>query len=276
MPKAVALLAFVFFIFSYGQEVKFAPLPKENAETLEKEYKPFLSWLSKQTGDKYTLVISSDYKDLISKIENGEIDLAYLGPLPYALIRQHTDSIKPIVKFLDKQGNSSYTCSIIASSKSNVKTIKELDSKKLSLTQKYSTCGYYSAKIAFDEHNLKLDKFSFDGNHANVALNVILGESLGGALQTSYFEKYSHLGLKKIYESRPYPGFMLAANKNKLDSKRIAKIKSSLIALSPLTRKSDIQETKKWADSIRYGAVDANENEYSGIVNEFEKMEILR
>lgn len=269
------LLAFCLTQLS-AQSIKFAPLPKEKIETLEKEYKPFLKWLSKETGDDYELVMSVDYKDLIDKIKSGKIDVAYLGPLPYALIRQHTDSVTPIVKFLDKKANATYTCSIVVRKNSNLNSLKDLVDKKISLPQEFSTCGYYSAKIAFDAQNLKFDNYYFDGNHANVALNVLLGERDGGSLQTTYFDKYEYLGLKKIYESKSFPGFLLAANKQKLSKEKIDQIKKTITKLSPLTNDKDKKITQNWSENIKYGAVEANEQEYSEIVEKLKDMAVLK
>ncbi|MGE4399633.1 MAG: PhnD/SsuA/transferrin family substrate-binding protein [Campylobacterales bacterium] len=276
MPKTILLLIFVWLMSLNAQEIRFAPLPKEKVETLEKEYKPFLKWLSRQTGDTYTLVVSVDYNDLADKIKKGEVDIAYLGPLPYAIVKQHTDSIVPILKFLDKNGNSAYTCSIIARKDSGIKSVKELKNKKISLTQKYSTCGYYNAKIAFDKEKTNLSGYSFDGTHSNVALNVITGESDGGSLQTAYFDKYQYLGLTKIYESEPLPGFLLAANKNRLNEEKIAKIKKLIIKLSPLSNAKDKEITSSWSEGIRYGAVEAKEQEYAQIVKNFKEMAALK
>lgn len=260
----------------FGQNIKFAPLPKEKIETLEKEYRPFLEWLSKNTGDNYEFVMAADYRDLINKIKSGEVDIAYLGPLPYAIIRQQTDIVKPIVKFLDKSGNSAYTCSIITRKNSAIHSVKELKGKKISLTQKYSTCGYYTAKLAFDSEKIPLENYSFDGNHANVALNVLLGESDAGSLQTNYFKKYEYLGLKKIYESKELPGFMLAANIQKLSNTKIQKIKTAIAKLSPVTNEKDAELTKKWSENIKYGAVEASEADYMEIVNKAKEMAALR
>jgi len=274
--RVFVVLVFLCVSQLFAQNIKFAPLPKEKAETLEKDYKPFLAWLSKETGDEYELVMSVDYPDLINKIKSGEIDIAYLGPLPYALIRQHTDSVSPIVKFLDKKANSSYTCSIVVEKNSGIKSVKELYGKKISLPQKYSTCGYYSASIAFNEQNLEVNNYSFDGNHANVALSVLLGESKGGSLQTTYFDKYAYLGLEKIYESGKLPGFLLAANKQKLSNEKIAQIKNTITKLSPLSNERDKKITQNWGETIKYGATSTTEQEYADVVKKLKNMAVFK
>jgi len=274
--RALLFLTVFYIAELFAQNIKFAPLPKEKVETLEREYKPFLEWLSNQTGDNYELVMSVDYRDLTNKIKNGEIDIAYLGPLPYALIRQRTNLVTPIVKFLDKKASSGYTCSVIVHKNSGIESIKELNGKKISLPQKFSTCGYYSAKIAFDANGLKFDNYSFDGNHANVALSVLLGEKECGSLQTTYFDKYAYLGLKKIYESEKLPGFLLAANKQKLSPEKIAQIKNAIVKLLPLTNDKDRETTQNWGENIKYGAVGANEQEYATIVEKLKNMDVLK
>ncbi len=276
MTKLAIALMFIWFSILNAQEIRFAPIPKESVETIEKGYKPFLNWLSKQTGDKYTLVMTLDYKDLTSKIEKGEIDMAYLGPLPYAIIKQHINSIVPIVKFLDESGKPTYTCSIIVRANSNIKSLKELENKKISLTQKYSTCGYYNAKIAFDQEGIPLSQYSFAGSHSKVAFNVTTGTSDGGSLQTSYYNKYQYLGLRKIYESKPLPGFLIAVNKNKIDSNKISAIKKAITTLSPLTNPKDREITKDWIDNIRYGAVEAKEEDYAAIIHNAKNMSDIR
>lgn len=270
------LSAFIFLcsaLFAV-ETINFAPLPKEKVETLEKNYKPFLAWLSSKTNYKFNLVMSVDYKDLVQKISNGEIDMAYVGPLPYAIIKQEAGFVMPIVKFLDKNGDSRYTCSIISSMTNKKQKLSEFKNAKTSLTQKYSTCGYYNAKNAFDDNGIKLGGYSFDGTHENVALKVLLGEAEIGSLQTLYYEKYKYLGLKKIYESEPLPGFTLIVNSKKLSQKTISKIQNAMTKLKPLTNSSDAKISKEWSENIKYGCEVATESDYDTIVKKLKNMKL--
>lgn len=267
------------FIFLYSavfavETINFAPLPKEKVETLEKNYKPFLAWLSSKTNYKFNLVMSVDYKDLIQKISSGEIDMAYIGPLPYAVIKQDVDFVVPIVKFLDKTGNPRYTCSLITNASTQKQKLSDFKNAKTSLTQKYSTCGYYNAKNAFDESGLKLGGYHFEGTHENVALKVVLGEAEIGSLQTSYYDKYKYLGLRKIYESEPLPGFALIANSKKLSKKTISEIQKAMTELKPLKNSNDAKISANWSENIKYGCEVALESDYEQIVKKLKNMKL--
>lgn len=279
MLKLVMIVVFASLMSLNAKEIRFAPLPKEKVEILKRDYAPFLRWLSEKTGDNYTLVMSADYEDLISKIKKGEVDIAYLGPLPFAKVRTKTDLVLPIVKFLDKDGNAGYTCSVIVRKESRLTSVSQLSNKKISLPQKLSTCGYYTARIIFDENKMELNNnnYSFDGNHVNVAFNVLVGDKEAGILQTSFFNKYEYLGLKKIYESKSYPGFMLAVNKRNLSDKKIEQIKQAILSIDPINNKKDAQITKNWGENIKYGATKTSENEYAEIVQNYKKfMDVLQ
>ena len=58
--------------------IKVGVLPDQDAQRLRARYEPLLEYLSKQTGYEFTLLLASDYRELVSLFGKREVDIAYL------------------------------------------------------------------------------------------------------------------------------------------------------------------------------------------------------
>ncbi len=96
-----------------AETVRFAPLPMENRETLVKQNRPMVLFLEKQLNITIEFVFSDSYDDIINKFTEGQIDLAYLGPLPYVALRAKFNRAEPLIHFNESSGKPMYTCAIV-------------------------------------------------------------------------------------------------------------------------------------------------------------------
>ena len=70
-----------------AETLVFAPLPMQNRETLIKQFRPMTDYLEKELDIKIEYSYAEGYNEIIKKFSNMEIDLAYLGPLPFVELR---------------------------------------------------------------------------------------------------------------------------------------------------------------------------------------------
>ena len=68
-------------------------------------------------------------------------DLAYLGPLPYVSLRSSYPNAEPLVHFLEKNGQASYSCALISAGE---KLPHPLRDKTFALTQPLSRITSYN------------------------------------------------------------------------------------------------------------------------------------
>ena len=87
--------------------------------------------------------------------------------------------------------------------------LQGLQNKRIALTQPLSTCGYLSVSGLLRERKSSLEKnrYRYLNKHDAVALAIIRGEYDLGGLKTAIGKRYTHLGLKILAETPPFPGF---------------------------------------------------------------------
>ena len=259
------VLFFLYVVLLEAGVIRVAPLSMEKSDTVVQQYKPMLDYLEQRTGHRLVIVYSSNYADMLHKIETGEIDVAYLGPLPYVALRKQYPHIEPLVRFLNRDGEATYTCSIVTRSDSGIDSLHALSGKTIALTQPLSTCGYLMSEALLRKEGSSMQSgmaYSYTGSHVNSLLAVILGERDVGGAKTNIAEKYTHFGLKILATTPDLPGFLLIANTKTLPAEVRSRIREALLALKPLNNAKERALTASWGVQLRYGTVPARPGDY--------------
>jgi phosphonate transport system substrate-binding protein len=236
----------------------------EDRETVVKQFRPMTDYLQQHLGISIEYVYADSYADILEKFRNGDIDLAYLRPLPYVELRASHPQAEPLIHFKEASGQTTYTCGLVVFADSTFPLENLLD-KKLALTQPLSTCGYLSANGLLRQHgsNMESNNHRYLGKHDAVALAVVQGPYDAGVLKTSIGKKYAHLGLKVIEETAPLPSFALVGNKATLKPELMNQIRHALIAIDSEGKHREM--LADWGDNIRYGAIPSDDTNYDVI-----------
>jgi len=271
--RYLVILSLLLLQSIWAKPLRFAPLPMFKSELIMEEYRGILEHLEKELGITIETVYYSDYKTLLEAIRTSKVDIAHLGPLPYATLLKETDQVQPIVQFLNKDGQSTYTCSLF-STREKVSSIDFIATKPIALTQPLSTCGYLSAAYLYNGANLELkeDNYYYANTHSNVILEVLLGQAQSGIAKTSEFLSYSHLGIYELARTPKWPGFLWVGSPT-LSPTLISQIQNTLTPLyydDPLHR----ELMSSWGDGVKYGAVYTNAQAYKPITQLLEKFQI--
>jgi phosphonate transport system substrate-binding protein len=271
--KYFFIFIFLFFESLWAQPLRFAPLPMFKSELIMKEYRGILEYLEKELAISIEIVYYSNYKTLLEAIRTSKVDIAHLGPLPFAVLLQDNDQVQPIVQFLNKERESTYTCSYITS-QDNPQSLNDLSSKPIALTQPLSTCGYLSAVYLYNQANLDLHEsnYYYANTHSNVILEVLLGQAQSGIVKTSEFLNYKHLGLFELAKTPQWPGFLWVGSPN-LNPILVSKIQDILTPLSY----NNAQHKKimsSWGDGVKYGVIYANKQAYEPIIKLLKTLKI--
>lgn len=245
----------------HAETIRFAPLPMENRETLFKQVHPMVLYLEKQLNVTIEFVLSESYAEIIDKFAQGQVDLAYLGPLPYVELKAMYAQAEPLIHFNEASGKPTYTCAIVTLSDSSLK-FEGLKNSRIALTQPLSTCGYLSVNGLLSERGSSLEdnRYAYLDKHDAVALAVVRGEFDAGGLKTAIGKKYSHMGLTVAAETAPMPAFGLVANKATISDATMQSLREVLIKLDPAG--ADKDRMTAWGENIRNGAVSASDKDY--------------
>lgn len=214
----------------------FVPLPIEQPETVVAASRPLIDYLARQLNVPITIRYEKNYGDIIRLFKQGEIDVVYLGPLPYVTLRKDYPEAEPLVATKEPDGNAFYTCAMVTAfdGPPSINRVRH----SVALTQPLSTCGHLSAGYLLDKYRIRLEnlKHEYLGNHDAVALAVVRGDYEVGTMKTSVARKYINLTLRVLEETEPFPGFVLVANRRTMSSDQVRQIRKLLLEVSEKDR----------------------------------------
>lgn len=247
-------LFFAFFLHAGERPIIFAPIPLSNTHKVFEDFNPMVTYLEKHLGESIALRYEKKYDDIIALFQANQIDIAYFGPLPFATLRKQFPAAKPLVTFLESDGEEGYRCVLVKFAQDTLDA-QHPEYIKVALTQPLSTCGYTKTKMLIhNELNLSLEelRYRYVGRHDEVALGVLRGHFLIGGMRESIAKSYASLGLERIATSELLPGFTLVVNTQTLSEKQIETIKRTL-----LNTPKEVYQA--WGKDISYGMVEAKE-----------------
>lgn len=255
----VLLLGFAGHRPLLAQTLYFAPLPMEQPEEVVKQFKPMLDYLEKRLGTKIEIHYSTSYAEILERFRTGQLDFAYLGPLPYVSLRDNYPQAEPLVHFLEKNGQATYSCALISAGE---KLARPLRGKTFALTQPLSTCGFLAVNAMLHERGEKLEsqRFRYLDKHDEVALAVARGDFDFGGIKTAIARRYAHLGITILDETPPLPAFALIANSRRIAPQRLQQLRELLTGLDP--QGNDRKLLAGWGEQLRHGAVAAHDADY--------------
>lgn len=245
----IPLLTLLFFNVVQAADkttLRFAPLPTKKEKANVEEFLPLVSYLEKHLSLNIDFVTKKDYRDILQGFEDQSIDFAYLGPLPYMILKKEYSHVEPIVTFRQKDGTSTYRCVLAKFADDAFDTSRPL---RVALTQPLSTCGYYMSSIILQKKfgiDLKEQSFDYRMSHTNALLSVLKGDFTVAGAKDTIAQRYSSLGMEVIAQSEPLPGFSLVVNTKTLSREQIERIQGSLLSIPENIYKS-------WTGVISYG-----------------------
>ena len=258
--KYFALWLILFFVQNiHARPIVFSPLPLSNTQQAFEDFNPMVTHLEKALGEPISFQYEKKYDDVISLFQANEIDIAYLGPLPYKTLRQQFPFAKALITFHEKDGKNGYRCVLVKFTKDPLSL--HVNSFKVALTQPLSTCGYTKTKLLLEQKfhiNLDETQYRYLEQHDEVALSIIRGEFNLGGMKESIARNYISLGLEILETSEHLPGFTLVVNTNTLTPKQIETIKKQLLSTPK-------EIYKRWGNNISHGMSEAQESMFEKI-----------
>ncbi|MFP4154959.1 MAG: PhnD/SsuA/transferrin family substrate-binding protein [Halothiobacillaceae bacterium] len=209
------------------------------------------------------------YERVIEGFENGEIDLAILGPLPYVRLSQRYPEIEPLVRFRDTDGRDHYHCTLVAFA-DNRMPLADHAGARLALTQPYSTCGYFAAATILEQAGIDVaaTDFEFIGRHDSIAINVVAGRYDIGIVKDHLAERFASVGLVPLAHTMPLPGFTLVANTRTLDETTRAQLREGFLGINS----EEAARSGNWPANMINGTMPATDADYDRIRGEFARV----
>lgn len=226
-------------------EIKFGTVPRLSAAELQTMYAPLAEYLSKEIGEKVTVVVPKDFQAFKDAAKAGHMDIGFSNPLLYVQIKDKVN-IEPLALSSEVKSGTRFRGIIIVRKDSGINKIPDLKGKKFVFMDKDSPAGYLFQILLLDRAGLDPKKditvLSFLKRHEKVAEAVIDKTADAGGIREDELEKIKDKvdisQLRIVGYTDYFPNWPLFSTPN-LKPDMSAKIRAALLKLKPNDPKNE-------------------------------------
>jgi phosphonate transport system substrate-binding protein len=214
-------------------------LPARNPQDQEQMIKLFDAYLEKTLKRQVNFQLAKDYDQAVDWLVQEKVNIAYLGPLTYLEAVDRGANVEPLVAPIDKHTQQPwYRACIIVKIGSQIKTLKDLEGKRVAFVDNSSTSGYLIPLAAMKKAGINPDEdfaqLIYAGNHSKSMEALENGVVDAAATNLSSYIKQQKNGKltpqnsQIIWESAPIPQSPIVISK-KLPPELIQELKKAYI-----------------------------------------------
>lgn len=239
--KAVCV-AFLFGLALPGAaaaEIKLGLLPRLSAVEMNTMFSPLADYLSRETGEKVSLVIPKDFEAFKAAVTAGQVEMGFANPLIYVQLKKNAPALEPLGLASEKAGTK-FRGIIIARKDSGIEKVQDLKGKKLIFVDKDSAAGHVFQLLTLKKAGLDVRKdfttLPFAKKHDNVAMAVFNKTADAGGIREDDLEKMKDKvdlsQIKIVAYTDYYPNWPLFKT-GKMNKTVADKVKAALLKLKP-------------------------------------------
>lgn len=173
-------------------ELRFGVLPRLSATELTAMFRPLAEYLTRETGQRVTLVLAKDFDAFQKQVQGGELDLAFSNPLVYVQARK-TRELSPLAVSLEKKGGARFRGIFVVRKDSGIDSVQALKGKRLIFVEEDSLGGYITQALALKKQGLDVNrdftKLPYAKKHDNVTLAVFNKAADAGGIREDDLDK---------------------------------------------------------------------------------------
>lgn len=160
--------------------LKLVMVPSTDSTKILSSMKPVAQCLEKETGLTFDISVPNNYIVAIEGMGSKKVDIAFLPTFGYLLAHEKYGA-EALLK-ASRNGETTYRAAIVARSDRNIKSLGDLNGKKIAYVDPASTSGYILPKKLFIESKIKPSQEVFQGKHDAVVTAVYQGQVDAGAI----------------------------------------------------------------------------------------------
>jgi len=236
--------------------------PQEDAA----QYLPFLTYLEDTTGYHFKLYFTPKNSSAADELGRNKTQFSAMGATSF-LYAQSRYSAKSLVRGVNRQGKAEYQSVFVVGVHSSIKSIKDMQGKKLAFGSRDSTQGHLIPRIMLKENGISLKnlkEYSYTGSHQNCAEAIVSGRYDVCGMQDQLAKKLVSQGLLKIiHRSRYYPSSGIVVNKS-VPVDVVVRVRQALLDFDPQGKHS--KKLYHWGETeMPRGFVVAREDDYTDL-----------
>jgi phosphonate transport system substrate-binding protein len=167
-------------IGSRKNPLKLSMVPSTDASKILSNMKPVAQCLEKETKYFFEISVPNNYVVVTEGLGSKRVDVAFVPTFGYILAKERYGA-QAILK-ASRNGETTYRAAIIAKTDSKIKTLEDLNGKKVAFVDPASTSGYILPKKLFADKKIKVAEEVFAGKHDVVVTMVYQGQVDAGAV----------------------------------------------------------------------------------------------
>lgn len=176
-------------------ELTIGLIPEMNVFEQMDRFRPLAEYLSERIGMPVKLTMLSRYGNIVERIENKDVDAAFLGSFTGALASAQLGMI-PIVRPINLDGSSTYWGYLFVRKDSGIEEVEQMRGRRLALVERATTAGFVFPVAYFKQQGVDVDgeffsDVQFWGSHDACIQAVLEGRADIGAAKNTVWE---HLG----------------------------------------------------------------------------------
>ncbi len=173
-----------------GDTLRLTIVPYEAADKLTDEYTPMAKYLARKMGKKGGVFFPvTDYAGVLPALQSGQVDVAYLSPLPYAIGTSQMKLLPLAMPWV--KGTLTYHGIIFTRADSPIKSLADLKGRTFAFGDPGSTSGYLLPRRLLETNGVPLSslKHYYNAGDADVVVKAVEnGAADAGSAYASVFE----------------------------------------------------------------------------------------
>lgn len=226
-------------------EIKFGILPRLSAQEMHRMFDPLAEYLTKETGEKVSIVVTKDFASYKDAVKTGQFDLAFSNPIIYVQLKQG-NALVPLALSAEKKAGTRFRGVIIARKDSGIEKAQDLKGKKLVFVDEDSAAGYIFQMLLLSKTGMDLNKdftrLPYAKKHDNVIMAVYNKSADAGGIREDDLDKMKDkvdLSAIRIVAYTDYFPNWPVYGTHKLNKNTAEKIRTALMKLKPNDAGSD-------------------------------------
>ena len=150
--------------------IKLAFIPSVDARLIQDSSKEIKAYLEKNSPYKFKILIPSSYIVVVEAIGTKKADIIFMNTFGYLLAHEKYGAKAKLI--VVRNGLKSYQSEFLVRADSKIKTLQDLNGKKIAFVDPISTSGYILPFYLLKQKNIKPKETVFAMRHGNVVTMI--------------------------------------------------------------------------------------------------------
>ncbi len=138
-------------------EIRLVTVPRLSAAELQTMFAPLTEYLTREVGEKVTLVVPKNFDGVTEAVRTGKADIGFVNPLIYIQMKQSIN-IEPLALSSEVKSGTRIRGIIIARKDSTINQLQDLKGKKFSFVEEDSPAGHIFQKLLLSKAGFDVKK----------------------------------------------------------------------------------------------------------------------